>query len=456
MQQEYLKRNKRGSNMSIHRKKNKNFGLVELVAIALGGMVGGGIFTILGVSVSIIGALTPVAILIGGIIAMFAAYSYVKLGTYYMDEGATFSIIQKTYPQSHFAPSAIGWFVVFGYISTLALYAYTFSSYVTGGLGLSENVLIHRAVAIGIIFIFTAINIWSVNGMGKLEDILVYTKIIILLIISAALIKYGAPDWGNFVTSVAEDAQNISILNVFIVASITFVGYEGFQLVINAISEMKHPEKNVARGIYLAIALAITLYLLISIGELMAIPAADIITNKEYALATGAGTVMGNVGSSLAILGAVFATSSAISGTLFGASRQIAVISENGYMPRALAGRRNNIPVKAVLLMAFVSSLLILVGGLQLILEFGSITFLLVSLLIAFANFKIRKKTKSSLIPCLIAIILLSLGGIFILYYEFTTALNQMFFIMVLYILLAVMASYYAYRHNKALNIDKD
>ncbi len=75
--------------MTLHRKRNKNLGIAELVAIALGGMVGGGIFTILGVSVALIGNMTPIAIIIGGLIATLAAYSYVKLGLYYKDEGAT-------------------------------------------------------------------------------------------------------------------------------------------------------------------------------------------------------------------------------------------------------------------------------------------------------------------------------------------------------------------------------
>ena len=60
---------------------------------------------------------------------IFAAYSYVKLGLYYRDEGATYSFFKRTYPKSHFSASAIGWFIIFGYISTLALYAYPFSSY---------------------------------------------------------------------------------------------------------------------------------------------------------------------------------------------------------------------------------------------------------------------------------------------------------------------------------------
>ena len=435
--------------MSMHRKRGRVLGLPELVAIALGGMVGGGIFTVLGISVSMIGNLTPVAILLGGIIALLAAYSYVKLGVYYKDEGATFSFVQRTYPKSHFAPSVIGWLVVFGYISTLALYAYTFSSYAISGFSFAQNIWIRRGVAIVVIAVFTGINVWSVNGMGKIEDLLVYTKLLILLVISTVLIHSGTPNFSSFISNLAADAGSTGLLSVLIVASVTFVAYEGFQLVINAVEEMRNPEKNIPRAIYIAIALAILLYLVISIGAILAIPAKDIIANKEYALAAGAGNVLGTFGSTLVIVGAVLATSSAISGTLFGASRQIAVVAENGYFPRPLSIRKKNIPARAILVMAAISSFLILIGGLQLILEFGSITFLLVSLLIAITNLKMRKQTKSSFILTLLAVIALAGGGILILYYEFSTALHQMLFIIALYIVLIIGAYLFARRRQQ-------
>jgi len=47
----------------IHRTRNKALGVPELIAIALGGMIGGGIFTILGISVAMIGVFTPLAII---------------------------------------------------------------------------------------------------------------------------------------------------------------------------------------------------------------------------------------------------------------------------------------------------------------------------------------------------------------------------------------------------------
>ena len=432
--------------MTQHRIRNKNLGLAELIAIALGGMVGGGIFTILGISVSMIGNLTPIAIITGGLIASLAAYSYVKLGLYYRDEGATYSFYKRTYPKSHFKASAIGWFIIFGYISTLALYAYTFSSYAISSTDFAGNIWIRKSVAIAVIGLFTLINIWSVNGMGKIEDLMVYTKLIVLTIISVVLMQNGTTDFGTFIDNMAMDANNSTLFSILIVASLTFVAYEGFQLVIHAMDEMSNPEKNIPRAIYSAIAIAVLIYVVISIGALFAIPTEDIIKNKEYALAAGAGNVIGSLGTSLVIIGAILATSSAISGTIFGSSRLMAVIAKDGYFPNSLSKRKNKNPQYAIVAMAILSSILIIIGGLELILEFGSITFLLVSLLMAVANYKIRDKTNSSKFLTLLSIVGLGTGGLLILYYEFTAKWEQMIAIVVLYIILGLGAWTYSKR----------
>ncbi len=407
-------------------------GLPELIAIALGGMVGGGIFTILGISVSLVGVFTPLVIAIGGVIAAFAAYSYVKLGVYYKDEGATYSFYKRTFPSSPFAASLIGWWVIFGYISTLALYAYTFASYAISGFSFADSEWARKAVAGLIILIFTLVNIWSVKGMGKIEDIMVYTKLVILVIISFVLINNSQTTLPVLIQNEAE----VSVWSVLIVASLTFVAYEGFQLVINAVNEMESPERNIPRAIYSALFLAVLIYFVISLGAILAIPFDDIIQNQEYALAAGAGNVLGHWGTDLVILGALLATSSAISGTVFGASRQMAVIANDGYFPAFIGKRINNIPVFAIISMATLAFLLVLAGSLQVILEFGSVTFLLVSVLMAYANYKIRDLTNSSLFITVVSFFTLLLGASLIFYYEYNTQPQQLIFIIVIYIFL--------------------
>ena len=429
----------------------KSLGFKELLAIAVGGMVGGGIFTILGISVSMVGSLAPFAIALGGILAWFAAYSYVKLGVYYKDEGATYSFFKRTYPNSHLAASTIGWYTIFGYISTLALYAYTFSSYANSGFEFAHNEIIRKILAICIIMLFAFINLWSVKGMGKIEDIMVYSKLFILLVISIILIYFSKVDMSTFTSMIKADLQATPIMSILIVASVTFVAYEGFQLVINAVNDMQNPNINIPKSIYSAIILVILIYFVISLSAILAIPTQDLIQNKESALATGAGDIMGDIGQNLVIFGAILATSSAINGTLFGASHQMARISDDGYLPKILSLRKGTIPKASIIAMSVIASILILFGGLRLILEFGSITFLLVSLLMSIANFKIRKKTNSSFIITIISILGLSLGTCLILYYEYITNTSQLLFIAILYIFLSFGAFLYSYIKNKTI-----
>tara|TARA_R110002072_G_scaffold38412_7_gene111317 strand:+ start:640 stop:1995 length:1356 start_codon:yes stop_codon:yes gene_type:complete len=424
----------------IHRKRNKALGIPELIAIALGGMVGGGIFTILGISVAMIGAFTPVAIAVGGLIAAVAAYSYVKLGVYYKDEGASYAFYKKTFPKSPFAASLIGWWVVFGYISTIALYAYTFASYALSSSSFSENEIARKLVAGLVIGVFMLINIWSVKGMGKIEDLMVYSKLIILVVISFVLINNSQTSF----PVLFQDEPGVSLLHILVVASLTFVAYEGFQLVINAVNDMETPEKNIPYAIYSAIGVAILIYVIMASGALLAIPFENIVNDQEYALASGAGNTLGNWGTQLVIVGALLATSSAISGTMFGASRQMAAIARDGYFPSFLAMRRANIPVNAILAMAGLAFCLVLVGSLRVILEFGSVTFLLVSMLMAYANLKIRKETQSNTTMTILALVSLAAGTLLIFYYEITVQPEQIVFIGGLYVLLTGGAYLYA------------
>ncbi|HKJ92475.1 MAG TPA: hypothetical protein VJ957_04860, partial [Longimicrobiales bacterium] len=62
-------------------------GLWETVAIGVGGMVGGGIFAVLGLSVKLTGGGAPLAFLIAGIVALVTAYSYARLSVAFPSQG---------------------------------------------------------------------------------------------------------------------------------------------------------------------------------------------------------------------------------------------------------------------------------------------------------------------------------------------------------------------------------
>ena len=88
-----------------------------------------------------------------------------------------------------------------------------------------------------------------------------------------------------------------------------------------------------------------------------------------------------------------------------------------------------------MLVLAF---LLVLGGGLQVILEFGSVTFIIVSFLMAFANFKKRRETGSHVLLTLTAMIFLFVAGVLIFAFQFMHAPKQLVSILVIYAILII------------------
>lgn len=109
-------------------------GLKELIAMGVGGMVGGGIFSVLGLSVSLAGHAAPIAFALGGIIALLTGVSYSRLGLAFRSDGGSFTYLEHAFRHPNIAGLG-GWLLLAGYIGTLALYAYTFGVYGAAMLG---------------------------------------------------------------------------------------------------------------------------------------------------------------------------------------------------------------------------------------------------------------------------------------------------------------------------------
>ena len=65
----------------------KPIGIWSAVAIGIGGMIGAGIFSILGIATTIAGNVVYISFIIGGTIALLSTYSYAKLATRYPSAG---------------------------------------------------------------------------------------------------------------------------------------------------------------------------------------------------------------------------------------------------------------------------------------------------------------------------------------------------------------------------------
>lgn len=370
---------------------HNKLGLAELIAIGVGGMIGGGIFSVLGIAVGISGHASPLAFVLGGLIAILAGYSYVKLALVYRNDGASFTYLEHAFPKIPNLAGLMGWMVIVGYVGTLALYAFTFGAYGADLLGSPGDKSVRMVLSAGVLLAFMTINLHGVRSTGKTEDIVVYTKIILLGLI-------GIAGFSSLSKDHLLPVFDKGVSSVFVSGATVFVAFEGFQLITNAVNEIRDPDKDVPRGIYGSILITTLIYVVIAFVAIGSLSETQLIKGEEYALALAAQPALGNAGRVLVSIAALLATSSAINATLFGASRMMAEMATETMMPKAFSFRNKNthVPWIAVVTMTGLGVVFTTFNSLDTIAAFSSLTFLLVSLGVAIANLKLRHHTHSN------------------------------------------------------------
>ncbi len=291
-------------------------GLKELVAIGIGGMIGGGIFSVLGLLLKFAGPLSPLAFLWGGIVAMFSAYSYAKLSYWHPCLGGTIEYIYMGI-KNKFVVRYVNALLWYGYVIMIALYAYAFGSYAAASLGFTEGtfhyMIAQKLFAAGVLLAFMYVNLLGVGVMGKVEDLLVYAKVGILLFFAIIGIMRSNP-------SLIFEEQWPTWIDLFIGANIIFLAYEGFGIISNAGLEARS-KKELFWSFFIAVAIVTTIYVLIAYVAVTTMKPEMVAKYADYALGIVAEPILGKLGFALVAVAALLSTSSAINATIFGAAR---------------------------------------------------------------------------------------------------------------------------------------
>ncbi len=144
--------------------------------MAIGGMIGGGIFSVLGVTIDLAGHLAFAAFLLGGAIAMLTARAYARLALRSGRSGGPFAYLRE---EGHPTAAAwVAWMLIAGYVFALAVYAFTFGHYLAHALGAPGAVA--HLLSVAVLALFVAVNLRGVAASGRTEDLVVAVKLLVL------------------------------------------------------------------------------------------------------------------------------------------------------------------------------------------------------------------------------------------------------------------------------------
>ncbi len=403
-------------------------------------MIGGGIFSVLGLTVLLAGNGAPASFLVGTLVALVAGYFFVRLALYFRDDGGIFTFVRGAWPNRPELSALVGWGLLTMYVGTLALYAYTFAAYGADFLGEPGRAPLRVFLALGVLAFFVLVNLEGVRASGTTEDLMVYTKLVVLGLF--AVIGLFRADFSRFTP-----LFDHGVVSVFLGAAVIFVAFEGFELIVNAVEETRDPDRDLPFGVYGSILVTGTIYVLLAVVAVGSLSLPEIESASDYALARVAEPVLGNAGRLLIAFSALLATSSAINSTLFGASRMMAEMAEEGTLPPVFARRdAKGTPWFGVVVLAVVAGAFATLGGLALIAEFSSLTFLLVVFSVVAAGARLGRRVGISRGAALLGLALVVVVASALLGYLAKHRPGELATLGAIYLVVGAGAGYYAFR----------
>jgi amino acid transporter len=368
-------------------KREDRMGFWSVVAIGIGGMVGGGIFAVLGLAVQLSGGGTPVAFAMAGAVALLTAYSYARLSAAYPSQGGTVEFLNRA-----FGPGLItgGLNVLLwqSYVIMLSLYAYAFGSYGASYFPPEHHDLARHLLASAAVIVLTAMNAAGADIVGRSERLIVALKIAILVFFLAVSL------WTVDPRQLAPDTWT-DPLRLVAGGMLIFVAYEGFELIANTAADVSRPRIILPRAYFVSVLFVAALYVLISMAVVGNLSLDQIVSARDYALAEAARPVLGHAGFALIVAAALLSTGSAINATLYGAARLSYVIAKEGELPRVFERRLWRQPIEGLLLTAALTLVVANAVDLSGIAMMGSAGFLVIFAVVNVANLRLRRETQA-------------------------------------------------------------
>jgi len=372
-------------------------GLWAATSIGVGGMIGAGIFSILGIACQIGGNAVYISFILAGAVALLSTYSYAKLGVKYPSMGGPVEFLVRGFGDGIFS-GGISILLWIGYIIALALYARAFAAYSLTFFIDAPHYWLNIS-AMGIILFFTAVNFIGSKAVGRSELFIVTIKVGVLILFAALGFFFIKPQ-------LLSTTYFPSVNNIFYATAVIFLAYEGFGLITNTAEDMEDPANTLPKALYLSVIIVIAIYVAVSVAVIGNLSLPEIIKAKDYALAEAAKPFLGLIGFKIMAIAALLSTSSAINATLYGGANVCYMIAKEGELPEFFERKVWGKGIEGLFITAGLVILFANLFDLAKIAMLGSATFLLIYAAVNIGHLKLYKETRANL-----ALIWLSILG---------------------------------------------
>jgi amino acid transporter len=361
---------------------NKKLTLLQATAIAVGTMIGASIFSVFGLGAKLAGPNLPLVFVASGAVAVLVAYSYAVMGARIVSNAGPMEFVLRGFGDNLLTGS-LSFLFWLTYVISLALFAKGFAGYFLPLVHVAGSAVATGATEIGVIGAFLLLDLLGSSAVGKAEFGIVLVKLGILALF--IVLGLGSVNVG-WITPRIDSAHAGGFLNGM---AVFFLSYMGFGLVTNAAEDMRDPERNVPRAIYLSVAVVTVVYILVSVVAVGNLSLERIVKAQDFALAEAARPFLGHWGYLFVSVGALFSIASALNATLFGGANVAYALARDGELPELFERKRWLHAPEGLYITAVLSVVFALVFNLNGITSITSAVFMVVYLAVLAAHWRL-------------------------------------------------------------------
>jgi APA family basic amino acid/polyamine antiporter len=301
--------------------------------------------------------------------ALCGALSFAELAGAIPETGGTYQFLKRAYPGTPIA-FLFGWMMFFAYAASAT--AVTTSLAVESAGHFIKKVVpfttvMSRTLTVGLILVFTAVNVAGVRESGKTQNVLTLLKLggIVAVIGACFLLGDGSAAHyrpvfpaGRGVAEATGSLGTAMILTVF--------SYSGWYFITHVAGEVREPEKNLPRAIFAGMGILIALYLAVNAAYLWVLPF-DRLQQSTRVAADAMEAVFGPTGADVISAVAFLSAMGALNAQLLNYPRIPFSLAQDGVFFRWLAAvhpvRRT--PANAILVFALIACTFAVSGNYQ-------------------------------------------------------------------------------------------
>jgi APA family basic amino acid/polyamine antiporter len=343
----------------------------HLVALGVGGIVGTGIYTLVGVGANLAGPAVTLSFLVAGAICACAALAYAEVSTAIPASGSAYTYSYVALGEV--IAWVVGWSLILEYSLVVSTVAVGWSGYAGGflaamGWHLPPLILagpldggIVNLPAVAIVAVVAGVMMAGTRESATLNAVLVAVKIAaLLLFLGVALPHFDIAHYHPFMPhGFSAHDEGGATRGVMAAAAIIFFAFYGFDAISTAAEETRNPGRDLPIGIIGSMAVCTLLYVAVAAVAVGAMPVAGFAHSAEPLAA-----ILRSIGSggTAAVIGAaaIIALPTVILAFLFGQSRIFFVMARDGLLPGWLAAvsPRTGTPIRITLLTAVLVGIL--------------------------------------------------------------------------------------------------